>query len=298
MSLRNIIPLLRLHYAPILLVTQYLGLVLAIREVLPFHSPDLWIRWFLAVLAFLAGFGLTFLINDVVDLEDDRANPRRQGSPLVRGLVGRREALAWAMGFLGISLVLAALVSWEFLLVILVRSAIVIAYSVRPVRFKERAGLDILAQAGSLGLVFPLSGWTIARGFAGFPWWLHAHFVLALAGPLLLVMLFDRSADQARGIRTSAVVLGSRGAVRAILLLIGAALLLLVAFAAFRYIITPRFLLYALALTGVQLFFLPQAFRLRDDPVGLKRYIYSKAWNIGLLPYLLWILYLGGVLPA
>jgi lycopene elongase/hydratase (dihydrobisanhydrobacterioruberin-forming) len=297
-SWRNILPLLRLHYAPILLVTQYLGLVLAIRQVLPFHEPDIWMRWVLAVLSFLAGFGLTFLLNDVVDLEDDRANPRRQASPLVRGLVSSREALAWALGLLGVSLLLAACVSWEFLLVILVRSAIVIAYSVRPVRFKERAGLDILAQAGSLGLIFPLSGWTIARGFAGFPWWFHVHFVLALAGPLLLVMLFDQAADEKRGIRTSAVALGSRGTVRASLFAMGVALLLLVAFAAQRYIITPRFLLYTLVLAGLQIVFLPKAIQLRDDPVGLKRYIYSKAWNIGLLPYLLWALYLGGILPA
>ncbi len=298
MGVRNILPLLRLRFTPALLVPQYLGLVLATRELWPSDSAVAW-RWLLAALACspLIGGGATHLLNDAMDLEDDRTNPRRQQSPLVRGLVGRREVLAWAAGLRLLALGMSAWISLRFLLVYLAMTALSIAYSVRPVRLKARAGWDVLAQASAQGLFFPLTGWVLARPLADFPWWLAAHFTSALAVPFLFVLLYDLPADRARGIRTSAVALGSRGTMWAGLALMLAALGLLVAFAALRYVVAPRFLCYALPLLAAQLLFLPRAWRLRDDPPRLKRYIYSTAGWLGLAPYAVWTLYLAGCLP-
>jgi len=295
MNFRNIIPLMRLNFISILVLPQVLGLVLATGKIWPFGMPGLWSRWVLAVLSLILTAGATYLLNDVVDLEDDRTNPRRQNSPLVRGLVGRREAVGWVVGIQGVALLLAIYISWEFCLTILVLSALTTIYSVPPFRCKARAGWDLLFQAGAMGLLIPLSGWVIVRPFAGTPWWFYLHQTLAWASPLCLVMLYDLPTDRARGIRTTAVCLGSRRMVGLSLLLLAISLGMLVVFAATGYLITPRFLLYVFPVAVFLLLFLPRAWWLRDDPPRLKRFIYA-IMGLGSLPYLIWILYLGGIL--
>jgi 4-hydroxybenzoate polyprenyltransferase len=297
MSFRHIIPLLRLRFVPMILIPQWLGIVLATGQLNPMAWPELWGRIGLAALALFFGFGPVYLLNDAVDVEDDRANPRRQQSPLVRGLITPREAIWWGVAFQLAGLVTAYFVSTEYFLMMCLLGVWAVLYSVPPFRCKARAGFDILIQAGTMGFLIPLSGWAIVRPFAGSPWWWYLHTFLGWIPALLLVMLYDLPTDQARGIRTTSVCLGARGTLRACVITFGISLGMLPVFAATQYLITPQFLNYTFPVTLVIMLFLPGVWRLRSDPVALKRHVYRIAY-VGLLPYILWFLVLGGVLPG
>ena len=297
MSLRRWIPLLRLRFVFVPLVPQYLGIVLASRELWPTQAPGLPGRWILAALAFMVSGFSTYLLNDVCDLGDDAHNPRRRTSPLVQGNVRRGEALAWAAGLRLAALLTAAGASWGCLGAMAAASLLSIAYSVPPLRLKARAGWDIFVQAGAVGCLYPLSGWALLRPVSEFPWLLGAHAGVYQAGPLLLTMLYDLPSDRSRGIGTTAVRLGARGSFRLCLALMLAGMALLAILAAGRSVITPRFLVYALPVAILHWAVMAGAWRRRDDPVALRRYVYLTG-AAALLPYILWALYLGGVLPA
>lgn len=299
-SLGRIVPLLRLNLAIFSLLPLYLGLVLASGRIWPSGIPGIGWRWLLGALACApAGTGWSYLLNDAFDLEDDRLNPRRARSPLVQGRVSRREVLLWALVCLASALALSAFVSKAFFWGVAFMSALSAAYSVPPVRLKIRPGLDLLTQAFALGAVRPALGWLIVRPLAEMPWGVPLHFMLALSGPFLLVMLPDLPADRARGRRTAAVVLGSRGGVVVSVALVAASFAVLLAMVFFRQVIAPRFLAYWLALAAIPLPFLPGAWRLRNDPVPLRRHVYRRfVYPAGLGSYALWIAYLGGWLPA
>ncbi len=297
MSLRRLVPLLRLRFVPLSLVPQYLGIVLASRALWPEPAPGFHLRWLLAALAFtFSGFS-TYLLNDVCDCGDDAHNPRRGSSPLVRGEVRRGEALAWAAGLRLAALAAAAGASWGCLLTVAAASLLSVVYSVPPLRLKGRAGWDLAVNAVAVGCLYPLSGWALLRPLADFPWLLGALATVYQAGPLLLTMVFDLPSDRARGVRTTAVRLGARGAMRLCLALLLAGMGMLVVLAAARYVVTPRFLVYALPVAVLHLAVIAGAWRRRDDPAALRPYVYQTA-AAPLLLYVLWALYLGGILPA
>lgn len=149
-------------------------------------------------------------INDAYDLDGDRCNPRKAGSPLVRGRITPREAvsISAAAGALAV-LVAMPLGAW-----FAVGTAAVVvlgwAYSVPPLRLKERAGADVLANA-VVGILGPLSGWVALTGSPhGFPWPIAVVAVTAAAALYLPTTLADHDPDRRTGVRTVAVVLGRR----------------------------------------------------------------------------------------
>ena len=296
MNFRYIIPLLRLRFVPLTLILFFFGVVMATGQLNPLAWPELWGRCGLAALSLVFWAGTVYLLNDAVDVEDDRTNPRRQQSPLVKGLIQPREVFLWSLLLQTAALIFAFFVSLDFFLNLCLLGLLGGIYSLPPIRCKARPGWDVLIQAVPCGFLIPLSGWSVVRSLAGSPWWLYVHLVLGWLALMLLVLLYDLPTDRARGIRTTAVCLGVRGTLRAFVILMGVSLFMLPVFAATKYLITPRFLDYAFPLAMILMLFLPGAWRRRADPVALKRYIYRCAY-LGLLPYILWFLVLGGVLP-
>jgi 4-hydroxybenzoate polyprenyltransferase len=124
------------------------------------------------LLAFVA-FGLTassvYVLNDLVDLPDDRRHPTKSRRPFAAGLVPLSQGLAMAPLLLAASVLLAALtLPRAFLAVLLVYYATTLAYSFlikRTMLFDviTLAGLFTLRiVAGSAALDIPRSFWLLA----------------------------------------------------------------------------------------------------------------------------------------
>jgi 4-hydroxybenzoate polyprenyltransferase len=122
-------------------------------------------------LAFLA-FGLTassvYLLNDLVDLKDDRRHPTKRNRPLAAGTVPLIHGLALVPVLLLGAVLIASLLPWQFLGVLTVYFASTLAYSFY---FKRTMLFDVLVLAGlytlrivagSAALAIPRSFWLLA----------------------------------------------------------------------------------------------------------------------------------------
>jgi 4-hydroxybenzoate polyprenyltransferase len=128
--------------------------------------------WLQGVLGFLA-FGLcassVYLVNDLFDLEADRAHPRKRFRPIAAGDLGLGPAIVLAVALLGAGFALSALLLPPlFLAVLALYWALTTAYSLD---LKRRVNVDVLALAclytlrvlaGSAVLAVAPSFWMLA----------------------------------------------------------------------------------------------------------------------------------------
>lgn len=183
-------------------------------------------------------WGSTLLSNNYWDLRADRANPRRQGDPMVRGLVSGRQAL-WGARVLGaLGLAVAALVGPLFLGAMALCLLLSWAYSAPPLRLKARAGFDVLVNVVGIGVVCTLAGWSLAAPLDGFPWPFLVLPVLLLASAYIPTTLVDYPTDKAFGVTSIAVRLGPERAFWLGFALAVLSNLVFLAAAAFGYVIT------------------------------------------------------------
>lgn len=184
------------------LVPFYLGYLLASGELvgpatgllgLVIWGPLVW----LAVLA----------INDAYDLEGDLLNPRKD-TPLTAGRITARGAKAAAYGAAGLALLLSLAVRPEMALATLGFLVCGWIYSVPPLKWKNRAGLDVLSNCS--GLVFPvLGGWAAVKPLDGFPWAAAVAVLLVEIALYTPTMIPDIESDRASGYTTMAVRIGA-----------------------------------------------------------------------------------------
>jgi len=170
-----------------------------------------------AQLAALAAVGLAFHIfayvsNDVCDLAIDRTQPLRAGSPLVRGLVQPRMALAIALSAVPLALLIHAWTGGpsRAAAALLAGVAFMLLYNLRGKRFRvpllsdavQGLGWVALALYGALATGEPLTetaAWLAATIFV---------YVLLING--LHGGLRDLHNDARHGARTTALYLGAR----------------------------------------------------------------------------------------
>jgi len=105
------------------------------------------------------------LVNDALDVEADRAHPRKRYRPIAAGVVPIGLAYALAVVLLLAALALSPVASWQLLVVIAVYEAVQLSYCFG---LKHQAVLDICivgsgfllrAMAGGLAAGLPLSQW-------------------------------------------------------------------------------------------------------------------------------------------
>lgn len=122
----------------------------------------------LAFLAFSLAASATYLVNDLWDLENDRAHPRKRFRPFASGQISIVSGLAVALGLLVGALVLAWLVSGHFLLMLLAYLVLTSSYSWV---LKEYVLIDVLMLsllytlrilAGSVAIGLSTSFWLLA----------------------------------------------------------------------------------------------------------------------------------------
>lgn len=121
-----------------------------------------------AFFTFCLAASATYLVNDLCDLESDRAHPRKRHRPFASAQIPIVNGLAVAAGALGVALVLAVAVSQAFFMVLMVYLALTSLYSWA---LKEYVLIDVLTLsllytlrilAGSIAVGVTTSSWLLA----------------------------------------------------------------------------------------------------------------------------------------
>lgn len=121
----------------------------------------------LVAFAFCLVSGATYLLNDAVDAEADRDNPRTASRPVARGDLSPSVAIAAAALAALAGTGVAAAINWESLLTLLGYVVLQIAYSnwLKHVLFIDvmaiAGGFVLRALAGGVAIGVPISSWLL-----------------------------------------------------------------------------------------------------------------------------------------
>lgn len=138
-SLRPYIKALRPH--------QWLKNILIFLPMLAGHQLDATtvISSTLAFIAFSLVASSVYVLNDLLDLNADRAHPRKRLRPFASGAVPIAHGGVLALGLLAVGTFIAALLGWTFLLTLAAYYILTTAYSLS---LKRRVIIDICVLAG------------------------------------------------------------------------------------------------------------------------------------------------------
>ncbi|MDQ1441128.1 MAG: decaprenyl-phosphate phosphoribosyltransferase [Acidimicrobiaceae bacterium] len=106
-----------------------------------------------------------YFINDALDVEADRAHPRKRFRPVAAGVIGARQAQAVGAALVTVGVALSALVAVRLLVVLAIYVGVQVAYSVwlkhEPVLdlAAVAAGFVLRAIAGAVAVGVPISQW-------------------------------------------------------------------------------------------------------------------------------------------
>ncbi len=121
-----------------------------------------------AFAAFSLAASASYMANDLLDLENDRAHPRKRSRPFASGRLSIRSGVVTAICALTIALVLASAVSAGFLVILLAYMVLTTAYSLT---LKQRPLIDVLTLsllytlrivAGAVAINVVVSSWLLA----------------------------------------------------------------------------------------------------------------------------------------
>ena len=131
-------------------------------------NPQLWLSVMLAFVAFGLCASATYLVNDLLDLPNDRAHRIKRHRPLASGAIGIPTAVGLGLVMLGLAFVLALAVSTGFAWMLLAYTVTTLAYSLV---LKRLALIDVLVLsglytlrigAGAVASGVDLSNWLLA----------------------------------------------------------------------------------------------------------------------------------------
>jgi 4-hydroxybenzoate polyprenyltransferase len=138
-------------------------------------SPDAWIRSLLAVAAFCAASSATYLVNDVIDREADRAHPEKCRRPIAAGEVSVAAAMTAAVVLVAVGITIALWLGGWFPAILISYVVLVLLYSAI---LKQAVFLDVLVVAA--GFVLRVVGGAVAINVPVSSWILVVAYLLAL----------------------------------------------------------------------------------------------------------------------
>jgi 4-hydroxybenzoate polyprenyltransferase/phosphoserine phosphatase len=103
----------------------------------------------IAFLSFSLGASSVYLANDMLDLPHDRAHPQKRHRSIAAGLVPLSEAAGLLAVTAGLSIALAFMLPWAFLLVLISYFALSMSYSLY---LKRKLMIDVVALAALYGI--------------------------------------------------------------------------------------------------------------------------------------------------
>jgi chlorophyll synthase len=185
----------------------YVGYILASRDLLPSLE--------LILCLFIMGpliMGSTLMLNEYSDRDIDRRNPRKASSPLIRGLIEPRLALQASIALMLSGIFLSLLLGLEFFLMVGACIILSIFYSLPPLKVKSKGGADLFINAGGLGILCPLAGYSIALPVESFPFIYLIISFSGLAAAYIPTTIVDYTTDKECGLSTISVALGEKNA--------------------------------------------------------------------------------------
>jgi len=138
-------------------------------------DPQIWLNSTVALVSFCLISSTVYLVNDVIDAENDRAHPSKCRRPIASGALPAPFALAAAAALFCASLAVAASLSQALAGVILTYALIQLAYCLQ---LKRQPLLDLFCIASGF-LLRALAG-LVATGLGASPWFLLTIGLLAL----------------------------------------------------------------------------------------------------------------------
>ena len=139
------------------------------------HDPVAWARSLAAVVAFCAASSATYLVNDVIDREADRAHPEKSRRPIAAGVISAPLAILVAAVLLCIAIAIAVAIGGWFPTVLIAYVALVLLYSAV---LKRAVFVDVLVVAA--GFVLRVVGGAVAIDVPVSRWILLVAYLLAL----------------------------------------------------------------------------------------------------------------------
>jgi 4-hydroxybenzoate polyprenyltransferase/phosphoserine phosphatase len=144
------------------------GLIFVPRLAAHAASPALWGTLLVAFLAFGLCASATYLVNDLLDLPNDRAHRIKRHRPLAAGTMSIAQAVVLGTLMMAAALALAIWVGWPFTVALLLYTVLTLAYSLH---LKRLALFDVLLLAtlytlrigaGALAVKVMPSNWLLA----------------------------------------------------------------------------------------------------------------------------------------
>lgn len=138
-------------------------------------NPDAWANVLVAIAAFTAVVGATYVFNDISDLEEDRRHPEKRNRPIASGRVPVPVAAGFAIALFVAGLAAAYLVGPLLLAVVLAYLGQNVLYSVY---LKQVVMVDVIVVA--VGFVLRAIAGVVAIDVYLSPWLIVCTFLLAL----------------------------------------------------------------------------------------------------------------------
>jgi 4-hydroxybenzoate polyprenyltransferase len=138
-------------------------------------DPEAWVRGLMAVVSFCAASSATYLVNDILDREADRAHPEKCKRPIAAGEVTVGLAMATAVVLLALSMAIAFAIGGWFPAIVAAYVVLVLLYSLA---LKRLVFLDVLVVAA--GFVLRVLGGVVAIEVPLSRWILLVAYLLAL----------------------------------------------------------------------------------------------------------------------
>ena len=278
-SWREYLELCKPRVVVLLVFTAAVGMVLA--------SPG-WVPWQVLIFGGL-GIGLGAAsgaaINHIVDQRTDSLMARTRRRPLPSGRMDPASALIFAAILCALSMLL--LVTLVNTLTALLTLAAMVGYSVVYTIFLKRATPQNIVIGGAAGAMPPVLGWTAVTGSLDPQSLLLFLIIFVWTPPHFWALAIHRCGDYARaGVPMLPVTHGIEYTRLQILLY--TVLLVLVSLLPYATRMSgPLYLVAALILGGVFLYYAISLFRGRDDGLPLRTFVYSIYYLMGLFSALL-----------
>jgi 4-hydroxybenzoate polyprenyltransferase len=158
----------------------FIGFIFTLNQKWTLFSPTMWdwlARTLIAFVLLCAVSSAVYILNDVLDIENDRAHPVKRNRPLPAGRIKPRQAIAAMLALLGIALPASFFLSPLFGLVVAAYFVLMVAYSAW---LKHMVLIDIFTIAG--GFVLRAVAGAVVIDVAISPWL----FVCTLLGSLFI----------------------------------------------------------------------------------------------------------------
>ncbi len=147
----------------------FLALVFSVNQQYQIGDPDSWIPRILESLVAFFCFAMVssadYLVNDIRDIESDRAHPKKRKRPIPAGLLSVKAAWMWAIALAIVGNAAAFALDWQMGLVILTYTVLMVAYSysLKHIVLIDlmviASGFVLRAMAGALAIDVPISPW-------------------------------------------------------------------------------------------------------------------------------------------